>query len=248
MKAGLFTQLFILAGLALAHAAPARAAVISASGTFVLGTGSFFNGSGPFAQCSIGAPGSCTTGDSQTVNVAIAKFNPALGTLSGIQVTLDSIFPLGTEVVGTGSGGTATATGVSTYDVGGLFIGSMNAPSSTCTPFCGVFTGVAGYENFDLDLTTTIAPGDFGDFIGLDSASIAIVQDITVTGTGDTGGVIARARTNSGGSQGWRGTLTFAYTYDEAPSEVPEPGTVALLAMAAGGLWAFRTRGRTARR
>jgi len=239
----------VLVGLGSMLAISAHAAVIQSSFGFVVATGSFFDGSTPFAECQRGNAGSCSAADGKSVVGTFTKFDPSLGTLTGIQVTLDSIFPLGTEIFGFGDGGTASAAGASSYDVGGIFSGTLDAPSSACTPFCNVFTnqGTAtpGTQDFDLDLTAVLAPALFPGYLGADPGSMTILQTISVAASSDTGGLIARARTNNLFIPGWRGTVTLAYTFD-AVKAVPEPTSVALLGASLGGVW-VTLRGRRQR-
>jgi len=230
----------VFASIALwALASGARATVLTTSFDFVLGTGQFFNGSGPFAQCETFGT-SCTATDTQTVTGSYALFDPLLGALNGISATLTSTFPLGTEILGNRDVGEVSATGSSSYDVGGLFTGSFIAPTSSCISPCNV-SGMLAYV---LDLTAALSPDDWSSFIGVGTGTMAITQSISVLGSAlAPTGMTARARSNQLFTQGWRGTLAISYDYTPTVTTVPEPATLALVTLGLGGVLLRRRRG-----
>src|SRR5512147_2492138 len=111
----------------------AQADTLHSSFNFIIGTGDFYGGGGPFAQCQ-GYASTCTTTDSQSVTGTYNLFNSSLGTLNGVTVTLTSTFPLGTELLS--FGGHSSVSGSSNYDVGGIFNGTIAAQGYTCDGFC----------------------------------------------------------------------------------------------------------------
>jgi hypothetical protein len=206
--------------------------------SFVLGTGGYFDGSGPFAECS--GPLSCSDTDTRSVTGTFDLFDPALGTLTGVTMVLDSTLRVGTEILGTGNGGTATATGEVFYEINGLLSGSMTAPPSSCTPFCNVYTP-GGTQDFPLDATIGIPHAMLPSYIGAGTASQQITETVMVNGTASNGVIIARTRTNQLFTRGWEGTVTFVYDYQPVVA-VPEPVSGTLLGIGLIGIGMLRRR------
>lgn len=213
---------------------PCYSASIQTSFNFLLGTGGFSNNNAPFAECS--GQLTCTNSSTASTSGTYNLFNPALGTLTGVTVDLVSTLPVGTEILGTGSGGTATATGDAAYSIGTFFSGDITAPSSSCSPFCNVFTP-NGTQDFAVNGHLVVA-GSLNSFIGVGTDSASVSETLTVNGSATNGGIIARTRANELGTLGWRGTVTITYDY-----AVPEPSTMSHL-FGAGLLFGWSSRRR----
>lgn len=203
----------------------ARADTLDTSFSFLIGTGDFYNGNGPFAQCS-GYDSSCTTTDSQSVDGTYNLFNSALGTLTGVTITLTSNFPLGTELINFGNTGTVSAS--SDYNVGGIFTGTIDAVGYTCSGTCDDYPSPNGTIDNTLDATYTVPVGDLASFLGAGTGDMSIAQSITVNGSSD-GSYEVRGRSNELFTQGWNGTVDVTYDYTPNTSSVPEPSSAILL-------------------
>lgn len=204
---------FVVIGMVAGLSATAEAAVESPSGTDVE------TFSANYGWCT-----SPQTGD-ENWNLNLSDFNPALGTLTGVTLTLISYDTIESEVVNltgqsqTYSGATAslpvtlTALGgqtATTTGVAGPFSGTVAGPQFT--------TAIAGTSQVVVSTSTLVAPGDL----------------VLYEGAGNTFGVnvLVSGGSYSGSAPG--GTVAFAgngtscgtveVTYDYVP--VPEPGTL----------------------
>lgn len=206
-------------------AGAARANTVDTSFNFLIGTGDFYGGSGPFAQCS-GFANSCTSTDSQSVSGSYQLFDPTLGTLNGVTVKLTSIFPLGAELFN--FSGTGSVTASSTYNVGGIFTGTIDAIGYTCTDFCDDYPSATGTVDNTLNRTYTAPLADLSTYLGSGTANMTIAQSITANGT-STGDYEVRGRSNELFTQGWRGTVDVQYDYTPAVTAAPEPSSAAMM-------------------
>lgn len=173
-------------------------------------------------------------------SVTFDLFDPALGTLTGVELSLDSDLALGVEVTATGGPqdiGLATLFGDVNAEVGALSLSDPYALSAFCIPSTGSCSGFSSTVIAFDDSVTSSDPVDLASFTG--SGSIM----------GDLGGFAslfsAGAATGASGDAEWSGTLTLIYTYEPAGTPVPGPGTLVLLGtgmVAIGG--AARRRGR----
>lgn len=202
----------------------AQADTLHTSFNFILGDGAFFNGSGPFAECT-GFANSCTTTSSQSIAGSYNLFDASLGTLNGLTITLTSTFPLGTELID--FGGTGTVSGSSDYNVGGIFTGTIAAQGYTCVDFCDMYPPNGTIDNA-LNGTYAVPLASLADYLGSGTANMAIAQSIVVNGS-SSDSYLVRARSNELFTPGWRGTVDLAYDYTPAAAPVPEPSSAILM-------------------
>ena len=239
---GRYTPYLTATLAALLAAQGSDAAFITTSSAFVVGTGDFFGGSGPFVERS--GHFSVSGSDSETVTLTFDRFDPALGTLTGITMTLDSVLRVGTEVFGFSQTGTVTATGQALYDVGGLLTGAIDAPTST-GPSPGNYFTPGGTQDFTLDAAVAVPAGLLSDYIGTGTRILSITETVTLSATNTGGGLIARTRTNQLFTRGWEGTVTFQYDYTPAAdpvAAVPEPASLLTLGVGALGMCGYAWR------
>jgi hypothetical protein len=235
----------LLAGMTAAalNAGPGHAAAITETETFSFSTFSLF--------ASTGSPDSDSVGGTLTFD----KFDPALGTLTQVEIELISTI----SGVVNASGFAIDSVDVSsvldvdlTVDVDGLSpppvfelttnFGASCTGTSRCSqiePFNQAFNGL---------FTVPANGGDLLDFIGAlatFNVDLSGQYDLSCTvneGTGCT----------SFANVFWRnelftlGEVKVTYTY-EPTTQVPEPTTLALLGLGAAGLWLTRRRHAAAR-
>jgi hypothetical protein len=202
----------------------AQADTLHTSFNFILGTGSFYNDNGLFAECT-GFASSCTASGAQSTAGSYNLFNSSLGTLNGVTVTLTSIFPLGTEPMN--FGGTGTVSGSSDYNVGGIFTGTIAAQGYTCSGFCDDYP-VNGTIDNALNASYTVPLASLATYLGTGTANMTIAQSVVVNGS-SSDSYLVRARSNQLFTQGWRGTVDVAYDFTPAATPVPEPSSAKLM-------------------
>ena len=236
--------LLVACAVAAAWTTPADAATISFSTNFGLWPGSYYS-SAPFAQCTknYGASTPCTASSTAQGTVDLARFDPSLGTLTGVTLALDSTLALGVEVFGNRDGGTSTVEGRAQYSVGGWLSGTTQTLSITCANFCNEYTP-NGLQPVEADGQVTVPLADLASFIGTSPLAVLFSETVFTKGSASFAdiGVIARTRTTQlGTGPAWQGTLSVTYSYTPAPAPVPEPSTLALGLLAlAGGATARR--------
>ena len=214
----------LLASLLLSCAA--QADTVHTSFGFILGTGSFYNDNGLFAQCQ-GYASSCSTSASQSTAGSYNSFNSSLGTLNSVTITLNSTFPLGMELLS--FGGHSSLSGSSDYNIGDIFTGTIAATGYTCDGFCDVYPPNGTIDNA-LNATYTVPTAQLAAYIGSGGAlSMNVFQSVYLNGS-SADSYTFRIRSNELFTQGWRGTVDVAYDYtpNAAPS-VPEPSSAILM-------------------
>lgn len=231
--------LWLVCVAVLGGAHPASAATLTYASGFGLWPGNFYSDA-PFAQCTknYGASAPCQSSASAQGTVDLQRFDPALGVLTAVTLSLDSTLALGVEVFGNRDGGTSTVTGYAQYAVGPWLAGTTPTLSITCANFCNEFTS-GGLQSVDADGQTAVPGADLLSFVGSTPMSLTFIETVFTSGSASFAdiGVIARTRTTElFTGPAWQGTLSVTYEYTPAPAPVPEPSALALglLALAAG--------------
>ena len=204
----------------------AQADTVHSSFGFILGTGSFYNDNGLFAECQ-GYASSCTKSASQSTSGSYQLFDSSLGTLNSVTITLTSTFPLGMELLS--FGGHSSLTGSSSYNIGDIFTGTIAAQGYTCDGFCDSYPAPNGTIDNVLNATYNVPTAQLASYIGLGSVNMNVFQSVYLDGSSEDGYTF-RIRSNELFTQGWRGNVDFAYDYTPvaAPS-VPEPSSAMLM-------------------
>ncbi len=170
------------------------------------------------------------------MTVSLQKFNPSLGTLTGIQLLLDADASAGTitwdnestaiTTVDLGIGAKVTAIAPNTLTLIAIPLqtgsGSAAPDDETGAPdFAGDDSvTVTGGSGCDSDTANPDA-ADFGLYTGTDTFAVDI-SSILGTSVVTSGG----SGTSSSQAGSYCGTVTVVYTYEN----VPEPATMGLLA------------------
>jgi hypothetical protein len=169
-----------------------------------------------------GSASSPVTGGS-TVNLAFNKFDPSLGTLTDIILTLSSVDTVQSVVFdpnGGGNGYTAASVsgGMETVNaLGGL---STSTTSLAAGPFAGVTTGantIAGSSTQTLSSSAHVLPANFSSYTG----GTGNFDVSVVTGTATSSGSPVGNELFFGWNANSYGSVEIDYDYIAAP----EPGT-----------------------
>ena len=168
--------------------------------------------------------GELTGGNSE--NLTLNEFDPALGTLTGITLTLISHDTIESEVIDLTGQNQAYTGATATLPV---TVAALDGLTATATGVAGPFSGVATRPQFSTTVagtsqvtTTTSANVGAGDFILYEGTGKTfnvnvLVSDGIYSGS-SAGGTVAFFGTGDS-----RGTVEVAYDY----LAVPEPGTLA---------------------
>ncbi len=205
----------------------AQADTVHTSFGFILGTGAFYNDNGLFAECQ-GYASSCSKSASQSTSGSFNSFDSSLGTLNSVTITLNSTFPLGMELLS--FGGHSSLSGYSNYNIGDIFIGTINAQGYTCDGFCDLYPTPNGTIDNTLNATYNVPTAQVASYLGSGGAlNMNVFQSVYLNGSSEDSYTF-RIRSNELFTQGWRGTVDVAYDYtpNAAPS-VPEPSSAMLM-------------------
>ncbi len=179
------------------------------------------------------------------IATSLNMFNTGLGTLTGVQVTLDfSATPYASIVNYSGTNRTFTASDSVTHsynpsDIWTISYGTdswtLAAPTVTTGPIFGSGQVVANFATLDF-VGGTSAPADLTAASGLDFAAYEGLGSLTFFGTDGVGqdsatGPFFTSGGGGGGGADLAGTASVTYSYI---SSVPEPTTLAMLGL--GGL------------
>lgn len=187
-----------------------------------------------------------------TVDTSLPMFNSAMGTLTGVQVTLDfSVTPYGDVLNVSGSPQTfdtnSYTSGSMSHAIGDMSVTlgtdswTVTAPTVATGNLFGTGQTVANFATLTL-VGSTSAPADLTSATGLDFAAYTGPGDLNFGVNGQVSFVGGGPWYSRGGFGGAGADLTgtASVTYDFTP--VPEPATLALTGLGSLALLLFRRR------
>ncbi len=191
------------------------------------------------------------------VNFVFNQFNPALGSLTGVDVIVNSSFAAGSATV-TNNSPTNNVTirfiqsELDVFDAPALGFNGYAGPtvslntSPTAKHPTNFVLSPLGQQSFTVNAGQSlsgnatqeiaISSGSLGSYLGGGTVSFFAISSINLTTIGSSYAVDSTAYYAPT-------SLSLRYTYTASPSPVPEPGQVAasiLLALGAGGFWVYR--------
>lgn len=187
-------------------------------------------------------------------DISITRFDPGLGTLTSIEITLTGggITTLtvsnAPEASSNAAGSVTTQLQLSLFDNSGLFAASGQTPQiSASIPESPAEFDVSPGDSLELGPYTRALPSSVTVYTLNDNPAILSefsgAGNIVLTGSTFTETVFTISSGNADTTQATEANLGVSVVY-HYQAAIPEPGVTALLVLGAGSIWFFRSRRR----
>jgi hypothetical protein len=188
-----------------------------------------------------------------TDNFTLPSFNPSLGTLTGVSVTMSLALTAEIDVINTSTTAQTFNNATATFSVtstgpAGLVMNAdpVTGPiSGTAAPAQGAtatFTRFPGLTAFSSSTVQILAPS-FGPYVGGTGSPMTFTASLN---NATFAGITSSPNLYFGGSAVEGGTISVNYTYTTADTSVPEPASLVMVGLGLAGAAAARFRRRSA--
>lgn len=193
-------------------------------------------------------------------NLAFNRFDGSLGTLTGVSITLNSVYDLSSTVKDSGSTLGSSPTGIYTFFADGTadlsLVGAGLIPAQSLTEEANAAAGFACISfSCVVDTATVSNTGNFNatpvagalnPFVGTGTFDLTatLLSDLAPKTTPDNGsGFVDNASFEGSLLSRWNGSVSLVYTYDDGQTpgtDIPEPISLYLVFAGLAGLAFWR--------
>lgn len=174
-----------------------------------------------------------------SVSLTLPKFNPSMGTLTGVAITVNATIVGDVQIFNNSAGNlpfTNAFTSIPVEATGPA--GAVASTTAVANLASGIANGPFQVTSFPGTLATatgSASPLSFAPYVGSGNFSATLSSTASNASSGGTGG---GGKLFFGGTAQAGGSISVTYTF--TPNPVPEPASMSLLGIGMAGLVAFR--------